>query len=425
MKRRIALLISVMVALGAGVAAPANAAPVTLTVWSYGNVFQTKLLNAYKAANPTVTIKIKKSDMDSNHQNLRNALRTNSVPDIAALEVSYIGEFRNYDAYFKDLNTMTPSASTIKNDFLGWRWSQGVSPAGKVIGIPTDVGGLAVAYRRDLFAAAGLPTNRTDVAKLWPTWSQFIQTGVNYKKDTGKAFIDTAGTVFAAALNQGTQRYYTSGGSLVYRTNGSVSSAFNVAAQAVTSGNAPGKYDGGIGTKTGQFSSGWGTGLQRGTFAVVLAPAWMLDYIKQQAPRTSGKWDVAKAPGSYGNIGGSQLAIPKNAKNPQAAWDFIRWYLAPAQQLTVFKSYGQFPTIESLYDNSSVTGYKDSFFNNAPIGSIYVASVTGVHNIPTGKKDRIIDTTFGQAISRVMLGKQSSSAAWTQALADIKKSIGQ
>jgi hypothetical protein len=41
-----------------------------------------------------------------------------------------------------------------------------------------------------------------------------------------------------------------------------------------------------------------------------------------------------------------------------------------------------------------------------------------------GKKDRLIDSTIGQALSRVQLGKQLPQAAWSQAISDITRAIG-
>ena len=58
---------------------------------------------------------------------------------------------------------------------------QAVSADGSsVIGIPTDVGGMALCYRTDLFKAAGLPTDPAAVSALWPTWDDFIKTGQAY-----------------------------------------------------------------------------------------------------------------------------------------------------------------------------------------------------------------------------------------------------
>ena len=74
-------------------------------------------------------------------------------------------------------------------------------------------------------------------------------------------------------------------------------------------------------------------GFKNGKFAVLACPAWMLGYIQGQAPDTKGKWDIAAIPGGGGNWGGSFLTIPKQGKNVDAACEFIKWPIQPAQQI--------------------------------------------------------------------------------------------
>ena len=419
-------------ALTLGVVQPARAAdPVTLTIWTFGDVIQPALVKDYKALHPEVTLQIKKSDLDPlNGTNMVTACTAGNGPDIAAVEVSYSGYWRSYPRCFTDLRTIKnadgKSAKDIQADYLPWRWAQGVGYDDSVIGIPTDVGGLEVAYRTDLFKKAGLPTDRAKVSALWPTWDKFIATGKKYMKSVSKAdqkagigFLDSAGTIYSAVLNQGTQKYYqndgTDTGKLIYTTNPQVKKAWNTTIDALNAG---------IGTRISQFTADWNVGMTKGTFATILAPAWMMDYIKAQAPDTAGKWDIASIPGGGGNQGGTQLTIPASAKNKQAAWDFISWYLAPAQQLKVFKTYGLFPSTPSLYTDPALTGFSDPFFNNAPVGKIYSAGILKLKPIFEGKLNRAIDQAFGAGLGRVASKKQTATQSWTQVLSDLKKVTG-
>jgi cellobiose transport system substrate-binding protein len=421
---RLALALSVLATSTLVGGAPASAVTKTqVTIWSYGNVIEPWGEKEYERLHPNIDLKIKKNSMDAHHQSLITAFRANTTPDIAAIEVSYSGFFRQYPKYFSDLGNLVN-----ESDYLDWRWDQGVAIGGKVIGIPTDVGGLQVAYRKDLFKAHGLPTDRAAVGRLWPTWQAFINTGKTYMSKlsaTEKAscktkkvcygFIDNAGTMYPAILNQGTKKYYESNGTtMIYETNPNVKTAFTTTATAMTSG---------ISTRINQFTSDWNAGMMKGVFATVLAPAWMLDYIKQQAASTKGKWDVADLPGGGGNLGGSQLTVPTAAKHAAEAKDFIRWYLSPAIQLEIFKRYGLFPSASSLYNNPALTNYKDAFFSNAPIGQIYVAGARQLRPIFEGKNQRAIDNYFGQSLAKVAIGKMTASAAWTDAITNIKKNV--
>ena len=387
-----------------------------LKVETFGDVIQPALVAEYRRLHPEIKLSIKKSDLDAlNGTSLYTQCAAGGAgnPDIAAVEISYSGFWRSYPQCFTDLRTLrttvgNKSANELKKDYLAWRWAQGVGYNDSVIGIPTDVGGLEVAYRWDLFKAKGLPYKRADVSKAWTTWPKFIEFGKKYmakvsaadkKKNIG--FMDNVATIYAAMMNQGTMKYYknngTDAGQLIFKTNPQVKLAFNTTIEA---GKA------GIGTRIGQFSSDWNVGMSKGTFAVMLAPAWMMDYIKGQAPSTKGKWDIADIPGGGGNQGGSQLTIPKGAKHKQEAWDFISWYLAPAQQLKVFQIYGLFPSTPSLYTDSDLVGFKDPFFNNAPTGAIYADGVKKLKPIFEGKLQRCIDMAMGSAISLVINGKE-------------------
>ena len=440
-KAKSAAALAATLAITAGVLTmPAPAAePVTITIWTFGDVIQRNLVAEYKALHPEVSLSIKKSDLDPlNGTNMVTACTSKVGPDIVAVEVSYSGYWRSYPKCFQDLRQMKTSdanvaanvaaglsATDIKKNYLGWRWEHGGAYDDSVIGIPTAVGGLEVAYRVDLFKKAGLPTDRVAVGKLWPTWDAFIATGQKYlaklspaDKKAGKGFIDNAGTIYAAIMNQGTEKYYkndgTDTGKLIYDTNPQVKKAWDTTIKAT---------DAGIGTRIGQYTSDWNIGMNKGTFATILAPAWMMDYIKAQAPDTSGKWDIAKLPVGGGNQGGTQLTIPSYAKNKQAAYDFLTWYLAPEQELKVFKTYGLFPAASVTYSDPALLNFKDPFFNNAPVGQIYASGVSQLKPIFEGKLQRAIDQAIGAGLGRVAAKKMDAKKSWAQVLTDLKKVV--
>jgi cellobiose transport system substrate-binding protein len=431
-------LLALAITSGVVVAPAKSAEPITLTIWTFGEVIQPGLQREYQKLNPNVKIVPIKNDVDPLHQKTILSCQTGGPADIIAFEVPYSGYWRtgNRPGCFQDLRQMKTSdvnvaagipaglsANDIKKNYLPWRWEQGVAFNDSVIGIPTDVGGLQVAYRVDLFKKAGLPTDREAVSKLWPTWDKFIATGTKYmsklsaaEKKAGKGFLDNAGTIYGAVMNQGTMKYYQSDGSdagkLVYKTNPQIKKAWNTTVKAL---------DAGIGARLGQFTSDWNIGMNKGAMATILAPAWMLDYIKKQAPETKGKWDIADLPEGGGNQGGTELAITNYSKNKQAAYDFLNWYLAPEQQLKVFKTYGLFPSTSVLYDDAALLDYRDEFFNNAPVGQIYTRGVLKLKPIFEGELQRKIDTIFGAGLGRVASKKMTAQKSYDTVIAEIDK----
>ena len=287
-----------------------------------------------------------------------------------------------------------------------------------VIGIPTDVGGMAMCYRTDLFEAAGLPTDPAEVAALWPTWEDFIATGQQYVTGSGgKKFIDlTQGTIFNLASRQGEEQYYKTNDptTTVYETNPQVKTAFDLATAASAAG---------ISANISQFSPEWNAGMANGDFAALGCPAWMMNYIQGQAPDTAGKWDITGIPGNVGNWGGTHLTIPAAAAHPQEAWDFINWVLSPENQLRSSSSTATSRPCPRCTRPPRIQDFTNPFFSGAPVGKIYADSVTTLKPIFEGVNQREIDVAFQNALKNVEDGKLTGEQAWTDALANAALAI--
>ena len=383
--------------------------------WSFSGINQKAAVEEYQKKHPDIHVKLTEvgSSVET-AQALTTALAGGKVPDLVLIQGDDMPKFVEQPQNFVDLRTL--GADDVKKDYLDWVWSQSVAKDGTVLGIPTDVGGLAIAYRKDLFAAAKLPTDRDAVSKLWPTWDKFIEVGKQYKATTGKAFLDNAGTsVFYQAVQQGDMKYYDADRNLAYDHSPQVKRAFDYGLTAAQAG---------ITAKLSSFTEAWSAGMTKGDFAAVAAPSWMLGSIRTNAPTTKGKWDIATIPGGAGNWGGSYLAIPKNAKNPKAAWDYIKEMQSPQSQLAHYVSSGSLPSTPSVYKDPKLTSFKDPFFSNAPTGTIYTNSLLGLKPFYIGPDSSAIGQEFLNAITNVEQGKGDPAKAWDTALQNIKTAIG-
>lgn len=396
-------------------ATPAMAAPVELTINCFNDLnMKDTLIPAYEKANPNVKIVLKTADFDAHHTGLLTQLVAGNGPDIACFEVGYSSQFRAYPQFFVDLKTL--GASKIQKDYLPWRWDQGVARDGSVIGIPTDVGGLAMCYRQDLLKDAGLPSTPDAVSKAAATPNGFLNLGKKYVAATGKPFIDSIGNLFDAVQRQGkngVMYYDKKTDKVVATTNPTIKSAWNFAVAA---------NDAKISAKISAWTGDWNAGMANGAFASLLCPAWMLAIIQSNSKDIPGAWNIAGMPGGGGNWGGTQLAIPKVADHRAEAWKFIKWALSPAQQLSLYKEKLVLPTTPVVYKNPAFLNWRDSNFNDAPIGKIFSTVVTSIKTpVYEGKYQRAIANSLGSALSRVETGKQSPAAAWAQAVKEIKK----
>jgi cellobiose transport system substrate-binding protein len=383
--------------------------------WSFSGIDQKSDVDEYLARHPDLQVELTEvGGSTETAQALTTALAGGKVPDLVLIQGDNMPKFVQQPQNFKDLREL--GADQMKGDYLDWVMEQATAEGGQIIGIPTDVGGMGVAYRADLFAAAGLPSDRESVSQLWSTWDGFIETGKKYVAATGKPFVDNSPTsVFYQAVNQVSQKYYDDAGNPIYATNPEVKAAFDLALESIEAG---------ISAKISYGSDGWNAALPRGDFAVVSAPSWMLDQIRRAAPDTSGKWDIATIPGGAGNWGGSYLAIPARAENPEAAWNYVKEMQSPERQLEHFLDVGSLPTTPGVYEDPKLTGQADPFFSGAPTGQIYTQAVLGLKPFKMGPDTDTIGAEFLNALTNVEQGSGNPATAFDDAVANIRTAIG-
>ncbi|MGG8409629.1 extracellular solute-binding protein [Streptomyces sp. 12297] len=394
----------------------------TLTVGVFGafGLKEAGLYDEYTALNPDVVIKQTSIERNENYypQLLTHLGAGSGLADIQAVEVNNIAEITATQAdKLVDLGT---TAGVDRSAFLPWKWAQGAAKDGRAVGLGTDIGPQGICYRKDLFAAAGLPTDRAAVGALWAgDWNRYLETGRRYqaKAGKGKPFVDSASGVMAAVTGSSAERFYDENGKVAYKTNPAVRQAFDLAASFAT---------GGLSAKLQQFTPAWDQGFANGGFATVSCPAWMLGYIQDKAgPAGRGKWDVAQAP-RPSNWGGSFLVVPKAGKHPQEAAKLAAWLTAPAQQAKLFEKRGSFPSAQAAYGLPAVSGAKHAYFGGAPIGEIFAKAAQGVPVQTVGPKDLVIAQNLAD-IGMLQVDQKGRTAeqGWQAAVKAIDNALDQ
>ena len=393
---------------GANNTAGTSAAPgekIKLTVGLFGDFGFKPLYAEYKKTHPNIEITENVTQFNDHHTNLIKRLATNAgASDVEAVEVGYISTFTAQPGKFVDLKQY--GLDKRQSDYLDWKWQQGLSKDGQqVLGLGTDVGGLAMCYRKDLFKKAGLPTDRTEVGGLWPTWEQYIETGKKFAAAgvSGTKFVDAPGEIFRAMVNQAPVGLYDAQDQIIVATNPDVKKAWDLSNQLTQDG---------LTAKLAAFSPPWNTGFAKGSFATIICPAWMTGFIQEQAKDATGKWDIATVPGGSGNSGGSHLMVPKQSKHPKEAAELIDFLTSKDNQARVFKEEGTFPSIQN---------FTKPFFGDAPIGKIYSEAAKSLKPQHLGPKEADVRTVIGDGLGRVEQGKQTPDQAWAQVLEDVKK----
>ncbi len=406
---------------GCGGSASGEAADgtITLTVKTFSQFGYEDLYKQYEASHPGIKIKAdniaKLGDYTPKLQQWLTA--GTGAGDVVALEEGILVKLMAKPDQFANL--LDYGAGSLKGNFLEWKWNQALSTDGsKLVGLGTDIGAQGMCFRSDLFAKAGLPTDREKVGALWPTWDEYLATGKKFTAaNTGASFYDTSGSIYQNILmQQGDTTYFDRSNKLIVDTNPGVRKAWDQTVQMV---------DAGLSGKLQMWSPAWNAGFKKGTFATIPCPAWMLGIIKDQAgPENAGKWDVARVPGEGAVRGGSFLAVPSQSKHPKEAAELAKFLTSPEGQTAAFKAKNNFPSAPQALDDPAVAGAKDEYFSNAPVGKIFGKSAKELKPVYLGPENQQVGDAIGDALTALEQGKLKSDEAWTKALADAQRAAG-
>jgi cellobiose transport system substrate-binding protein len=386
--------------------------PITLTVSLFGDFGYQNLYKKYEKLHPYIDIKESQAQYATHHSNLQAHLVAGAgAADIEAVDSGFIAQFVAESDKFANMYDY----GVDKSEWSPAKVAAASTADGKtLIGLGTDVGGLAICYRTDFMAKAGLPTDSDSVGKLWSTWQDYIDVGKRFeKKEPGVKWFDTASNMYDAIVHQASTGYYNAKtGKMVAATNPTVKDAWNLAVQAIQDNES---------AALAQNTSPWNTGFAKGSFATTICPAWQMANIQTAAANSAGKWGVATVPGVKGNNGGSYLTVPKQGKNIPAAVALAKWLTSPDQQVAVYHQLGNFPSAVSTWHNPDVENFKKDFFGDSPIGKIYIKSLEGLPAQYMGPHSGDVQQAAGNALNSVEQGRTSPSKAWQTFLNNIKQ----
>lgn len=418
----VALAAAALLAAGAltGCAGDGDDGRTTLSVGTFG-VFgfkQAGLYAEYERLHPG--IRIKESVIERNDtyypQFLTHLVTGGGLADVQAVEVGNVHDLaRDLGDRLTDLSR----APGVRADaWLPWKWAQATAPDGRTVGLGTDIGPIAVCYRKDLFRQAGLPTEREAVGRLWAgDWHKYLAVGRTYRDHApaGTVFTDSAAGIYNAAIHGYPERYYDRAGHPLYTGGPAVRTAWDLAVRAARDG---------LTARLKQFEKPWDQAYANGRFATVACPPWMLGYIKEKAGDAGhGTWDVAAAP-RPASWGGSFLTVPRAARHRAAAVALAAWLTAPEQQARLFERQASFPSTPASYAMPQLRGARNAYFGGAPVAEIFAAAAGRAPTLVTGPREQQIGTAFTDVgIPQVEQQGRAPEAAWAAVQQEIENAV--
>ncbi len=331
------------------------------------------------------------------------------IPDISAINSNASLYFPN-EQLFTDLNKF--GAAGEKDKYYDWKWSLGTTPTGRFCFWPMDTGPTGFYYRQDIFAKAGLPSDPGELSSAISTWDGFVEVGRKLRAKTNAAMVVNAQTIFDRIIDASPQRYFDAKNRPLFdRPDSTVRKAWNTAVQAIRAG-----VTANLQTGTDQ-NAAWANGQVAGNVSAV----WWAETLKATAPATKGKWRIASQPVRPGNFGGSFLTVPTTSKDPQAAFNFIRWLTTPVNQAKSFNAIQLFPSTPASFA-SGIMKSEGDFFGSQSVLTFFRKAAEQVPTSFVSTYESLV-SAFDTEITNVEAAGKDPDRAWRGAVDQTNRAL--
>jgi lactose/L-arabinose transport system substrate-binding protein len=402
---------------------------VTIWMWKAAHEALTKsgVLDEFKKVQPDVEVEVVEYNPADVYQKLPLALQAGTgAPDISLVENSHLAQIVSLGG----LADLTDKVKPYLDKMNAYKW-QDAKLDDKYYAMPWDSGPVVFYYRRDVFDAAGLPSDPDSVSKAVATWDDYFNTCKTIMEKTGSACFsnnkaNNYGRLYEMMLWQQGLGYYNADGKVT------VDSPENVA----TLETMKKFWDASLTSDQLEWTDGWYAELAATTdkkpIATLVEAAWMGAFLKGWiAPGTEGKWGVALMPAMKdgqvraANDGGSAFIIPDQSQNKDAAWALTEFLFSRVDsQVAMFKASDFLPSLEAAYADP-VFSELDPFFANQPVRPIYVDVVKKVPIAYVyGPHYPEMNGFVATAIQKVATGEMSAADALKEAADSIRSQTG-
>jgi cellobiose transport system substrate-binding protein len=367
----------------------------SISVTTFGEFGYDALIDQWNADHPDIQVEqTKVSKWDDWKAEITTSLQAGGegLPDVVAIEGDYMPAVVAAPDVWVDL-----AQPEVEGRWLDFKSAAATTEDGQLLGYATDAGPEAICYRKDLFEAAGLPSERDEVAAEMGTWDDYFALGEQFKQSSDANFYDASGSIAQAMLNQ-VEFPFEQADNTIDVSTPELAAVWEAATTHTD-----------LGSKAVQWSPDWTAAFKDPGNATVACPGWMRNNIKENTgdPAPDGVvWDIADVfPGGGGNWGGSYLTVPKVSTHQTEAMEFITWITAPEQQAAVFELTGNFPSQVEALQSDTVLAATDDYFGGAPAGEIFSNRAAAIDVQPYhGPLYSDILQKFQDAINRVDQG---------------------
>ena len=349
---------------------PVSEQRATMRFWTFArnhSVPYQKATPSFEAKHPGTTLDVQLVHGEAVTSRLRAAFWADlDVPDLVEVEISRAGSFFRgppEDMGFIDLMPILRSTGyydrIVKTRFAPY------TNKGKIYGLPHDVHPVMLAYRRDLFEAAGI-----DVEQI-KTWEDFVRVGQQITVPGVRYMIelsDSGAHHYEMFLFQRDGGYFDAEGRLTMDDETALETLLFFI--PLVAGE-------------GRIASDLGSGrvftqaVEQGYFLSFVCPDWRSKVAETDIPRMHGKMALMPLPAvasggrRTSTWGGTMLGITKACPNPELAWQVAEhMYFDKAELAVRFRETNILPPLKDAWEHPAFDEER-AYWSGQPLGRLY------------------------------------------------------
>jgi multiple sugar transport system substrate-binding protein len=343
---------------GSGSAAPSPTgysgpeATITYSIWGDPQEIknQQAIVDAFHAVNPKITVKVTVSDWEPYWDKLQTSIAGGDAPDVFAMDGPLFPDYQSRDV----LLDLKPYIARDGYD-LGQLADQAVAdfttPDGQ-FGLPRDLNVVALYYNKKMFDAAGIPypDETWDWAKLTDVARQLTLRGAGGKVSQWGFYTETTDM----------ENYWSE---LVWQNGGDIISADKKTSLVGSDQAAAGiQFLQDLIWKDkvmpdAAITDALGDAFEQGQAAMEANGSWLVA-THQAAGIDFGIAPLPKGPaGQATSINPTGAVVYKGTKNPDAAWEFVKYLASPAAQTKLMELKASLPANKEVLAGPFATAF--------------------------------------------------------------------
>jgi multiple sugar transport system substrate-binding protein len=316
----------------------------TINVWAMGAEGEKlgEFAKAFTAENPEATVNVTAVPWDAAHQKIASAIAARQTPDVSMIGTTWMGEFAKTGAL-----DPTPTDLIDQASFFPGAWDTTVVD-GTAYGVPWYVETRVIFYRKDLAAKAGVTTPPQSWADL---------------KAMARALKDKAGAKSGLYLQPGGTGGWQTFLPFAWSNGAELTSGdkFALDSPQMTEALAyfQSYFNEGLSVKVDVGLQGaLESNFVKGVHGAFISGPWHVGLlIDQGGEGFADKIGLATMPRQKSGtsfIGGSDLAVFKDAPNRDAAWKFVQWLSRPEVQVKWFGAVKDLPSVQAAWQDPAL-----------------------------------------------------------------------